>query len=172
MSLSRIAVCCISHDVRAHRYMARNLATACNVINSCHLSFCNAAKGICFRPRCELRPRVSEMLSNTTHYQGYQCNEKNICTEATKRSPMDWLVRLTAFESCPSSIVVQCVHKVPWGFSKIVARKQIELATCGLRQIIVYLSSPSDLRKPAQSACLWRHLSLLSKIFQMMSFNN
>jgi transposase len=30
---------------------------------------------------------------------------------------------------------VQCVHKVPSGFWKIVARKQIELATCRLRQI-------------------------------------
>jgi hypothetical protein len=34
---------------------------------------------------------------------------------------------------------IQCVHKVPSGFSKIVARKQIELATCGLRQITVIL---------------------------------
>jgi hypothetical protein len=34
------------------------------------------------------------------------------------------------------SINVQCVHKVRSGFWKIVARKQIELATCGLRQII------------------------------------
>jgi hypothetical protein len=37
------------------------------------------------------------------------------------------------------SILVQCVHKVPSGFWKIVAHKQIELATCGLRQIIVKL---------------------------------
>jgi hypothetical protein len=34
---------------------------------------------------------------------------------------------------------VQCVHKVPSGFWKIVVRKQIELATCGLRQITVKL---------------------------------
>jgi hypothetical protein len=40
---------------------------------------------------------------------------------------------------------IQCVHKVPLGFWKIVARKQIELATCGLRQIILtraYLQTP------------------------------
>ena len=34
---------------------------------------------------------------------------------------------------------IQCVHKVPSGFWKIVALKQIELATCGLRQITVKL---------------------------------
>jgi hypothetical protein len=31
---------------------------------------------------------------------------------------------------------IQFVHKVYSGFRKIVARKQTELATCGLRQII------------------------------------
>jgi hypothetical protein len=36
-------------------------------------------------------------------------------------------------------VILQCVHKVPSGFWKIVARKQIELATCGLRQITVKL---------------------------------
>jgi hypothetical protein len=35
--------------------------------------------------------------------------------------------------------VLQCVHKVSSGFWKIVVRKQIELATCGLRQITVKL---------------------------------
>jgi hypothetical protein len=35
--------------------------------------------------------------------------------------------------------LLQCVHKVPSGFWKIVTHKQIELATCGLRQIIVKL---------------------------------
>jgi hypothetical protein len=34
-------------------------------------------------------------------------------------------------------LIIQCVHKVPSGFWNIVARKQIELATCGLQQIIV-----------------------------------
>jgi hypothetical protein len=34
---------------------------------------------------------------------------------------------------------IQCVHKVPSGFWEIVARKGIELATRGLRQIIVKL---------------------------------
>jgi hypothetical protein len=34
---------------------------------------------------------------------------------------------------------VQCVHKVHSGFWKIVARKQIELATCGLWQITAKL---------------------------------
>jgi hypothetical protein len=34
---------------------------------------------------------------------------------------------------------IQCVHKVHSGFWKIVARKQIELATCGLRQITAKL---------------------------------
>jgi hypothetical protein len=33
----------------------------------------------------------------------------------------------------------QYVHKVPSGFWKIMERKQIELATCGLRQIIMTL---------------------------------
>jgi hypothetical protein len=33
----------------------------------------------------------------------------------------------------------QCVHKVYSGFWKILARKQIELATCGLRQITAKL---------------------------------
>jgi hypothetical protein len=36
-------------------------------------------------------------------------------------------------------ITIQCVHKVPSGFWKILARSQIVLATCGLRQIIVKL---------------------------------
>jgi hypothetical protein len=36
---------------------------------------------------------------------------------------------------------VQCFHKVHSGFRKIVARKQIELATCGLRQITAKLWS-------------------------------
>jgi hypothetical protein len=36
-------------------------------------------------------------------------------------------------------IYVHCVHKVPSGFWKIVVRKQIELATGGLRQITVKL---------------------------------
>jgi hypothetical protein len=31
------------------------------------------------------------------------------------------------------TVIVQCVHKVHSGFWKIVARKQIELVTCGLR---------------------------------------
>jgi hypothetical protein len=35
--------------------------------------------------------------------------------------------------------IIQCVHKVYSGFRKIVARKQIELATCGLRQITAKL---------------------------------
>jgi hypothetical protein len=42
----------------------------------------------------------------------------------------------------PTSVpwfTVQCIYKVPLGFWKIVARKQIELATCSLRQIIVKL---------------------------------
>jgi hypothetical protein len=34
---------------------------------------------------------------------------------------------------------IQCVHKVHLGFWKIVACKQIELATCGLRQITAKL---------------------------------
>jgi hypothetical protein len=33
-------------------------------------------------------------------------------------------------------IKIQCVHRVPSGFWKIVVCKQIELATCGLWQII------------------------------------
>jgi hypothetical protein len=37
------------------------------------------------------------------------------------------------------SVVIQCVHEVHSGFWKIVARKQIELATCGLRQITAKL---------------------------------
>jgi hypothetical protein len=36
-------------------------------------------------------------------------------------------------------VYVQCVHKVHSRFWKIVARKQIELATCGLRQITAKL---------------------------------
>jgi hypothetical protein len=35
--------------------------------------------------------------------------------------------------------ILQCVHKVHSGFWKIVARKQIERATCGLRQITAKL---------------------------------
>jgi hypothetical protein len=38
-----------------------------------------------------------------------------------------------------SSRNIQCVHKVHSGFWKIVARKQIELAICGLRQITAKL---------------------------------
>jgi hypothetical protein len=34
------------------------------------------------------------------------------------------------------NIIIPFVHKFPSGFWKIMARKQIELATCGLRQII------------------------------------
>jgi hypothetical protein len=36
-------------------------------------------------------------------------------------------------------VYLLCVHKVPSGFWKIVARKQIELAICGLQQITVKL---------------------------------
>jgi hypothetical protein len=44
---------------------------------------------------------------------------------------------------------IQCVHKVPSGFWKIVARKRIELATCSLRQITVKLwKFFTDLSRP------------------------
>jgi hypothetical protein len=49
---------------------------------------------------------------------------------------------LEVFLSHSNSIITrqtQCVHKVHSGFWKIVARKQIELATCGLRQITAKL---------------------------------
>jgi hypothetical protein len=42
---------------------------------------------------------------------------------------------------------IQCVHKVHSGFWKIVAHKQVEVATCGLRQITVKLEvflTPTD----------------------------
>jgi hypothetical protein len=48
-----------------------------------------------------------------------------------------WICSL--FVYVPNFTCVQCVHKVPSGFWKIVARKQIELATRGLRQITVKL---------------------------------
>jgi hypothetical protein len=46
-------------------------------------------------------------------------------------------------------LYVQCVHKVHLGFWKTVARKQIELATCGLRQITAKLwKFFTDLSRP------------------------
>jgi hypothetical protein len=48
--------------------------------------------------------------------------------------------RLTQHAACHWMVKhIQCVHKVPSGFWKIVARNQIELAICGLRQITVKL---------------------------------
>jgi hypothetical protein len=58
------------------------------------------------------------------------------CADYSKRSP-----HKNGQSACPvlCQLEIQCVHKVPSGFWKIVARKQIELATCSLRQITVKL---------------------------------
>jgi hypothetical protein len=141
MSLSGTAVCCISRDCRIDRYIDRHLATNCNIINSCQLFFPNAAKGICFRSWRELRPRVSEM-------------------------PLKQHLK-----TIKTTILVVILWKghLYWGHKKnsdwlavgINGRSRI---VC-LLSIVVFLSSPCGLCKPAQSACLCRSLSLLSKTF-------
>jgi hypothetical protein len=53
-----------------------------------------------------------------------------------------------------SYINIQCAHKVHSVFWKIVARKQIELATCGSRQIIAKLwKFFTDLSRPRCGLC-------------------
>jgi hypothetical protein len=70
----------------------------------------------------------------------------------------------TTIENFNKSWNIQCVHKVHSGFWTIVACKQIELATCGLRQITAklwkFLFSDADRwnKRPSlrlSVSCLW-----------------
>jgi hypothetical protein len=62
-----------------------------------------------------------------------QCFHKGFI-QSNQQLALSWLTH-----SIHCSSAIQCIHKVPLGFWKTVARKQIELATWGLQQITVKL---------------------------------
>jgi hypothetical protein len=72
------------------------------------------------------------------------CSDNDVSDEPKKFSRGLGLCGIEGTEAVqlfctPSGGEIQCVHKVHSGFCKIVARKQIELRTCGLRQITTKL---------------------------------
>jgi hypothetical protein len=80
-----------------------------------------------------------------------------------KQFHTNWCTVKTTF--IVAFVNIQCVQKVPSGFWKIVARKQIELATCGLRQITVKLWKL--FLTPTDDLMTWRPVSgIRSRLFQ------